>query len=651
MNDITDESTTIANSITANDINKEQHNQQQSQQSNLISSSNTSSNNKHRPKVYKIKKEMDDYNFLCLDHKEQLTMYYDYYMEFKPSIVRKIFQFLFPINRLTKLLLIHFLFYHTVWWSNNSTSNNLAINYNSINKFLFYSIAYFNFYDVLIGTILIKLILFNVFKQFHFISLNRLRSLLSILELIIYISIVVFLTYNFKFEQNMSPELICIIIIPHVCFLIYNKFDINIKLFNFTLFSNQTNISQVDFVKEESIASFDNEDENLINENQIESNNNSSKFVYTDCSNLSIDSYLNQRHSIPCILTPVANDTSNSNLSTNTNGGTNNKSLIQQASINSKMIKQSINRTKISKTKQSNLNSNYKKLFSKISGTFISSFFTFPKTSQFIFRKRNTFTYINKLDSISHLAHKCQKDAFKIRNEANQFKLEYNNRLCETILKTFESVYFNFIITRLLVPSNINLREKEYFIFFLSSFITTLLSYWCYYIPFSFLSSLNRNSEHLGKWIKDNIDHKSNEMDYNKWISSKIYYKNDRVNHMGKIYKVESLFCVSIPGNKFHERFFKIFSNPLRIIKILLVIELIGKGLLCVYFYINTRWYSTITNIVEILFNSHVFFVIIRDYLILNEQSNSYSSAIVSTSNNNNINNNNSNNNNNKKID
>jgi hypothetical protein len=649
MNEITDESTSIANSIISNDLNKEQHNQQQ--QSNLISSSNSLSNHKNRPKVYRIKKEINDFNYLCLDHKDQLTMYYDYYMEFKPSIVRKIFQFLFPINRLTKLLLVHFLFYHTVWWSNNSTSNNLAINYSAINKFLFYSIAYFNFYDILVGTILIKFVLFNLFKQFHFITLSRLKSLLSILELLIYISVVVFLIYSFKFEQNMSAELISIIIIPHVIFLIYNKFDISIKLFNFTLFSNQTNISLADCIKEELIVSLDNEDDNVISENQNESNNNSTTFVYTDCSNLSIDAFLNQRHSIPCILTPLANETSNSNLSANTNGGTNNKSLIQQASLNSKMIKQSINRTKISKTKQSNMNSNSKKIFSKISCSFISFFSSFPKTSQIIFRKRNTFTYINKLDSISHLNHKCQKDPFKIRNESNQFKLEYNNRLCETILKTFESVYFNFIITRLLVPSNINLREKEYFIFFSSSFITTLLSYWCYYIPFSFLSSLNRNSEHLGKWVKDDIDQKSNEIDYNKWVNSKIYFKNDAVNYNGKIYKVESLYCASIPGNKFHERFFKIFSKPFRIIKILLVIELIGKGLICVYFYINTRWYSTITNIVEILFNSHVFFVIIRDYLILNEQSNIYSSKVVPASLSSNNNNNNSNNINNKKID
>ena len=80
----------------------------------------------NRPKLYKIKKDMDAYYFLCLDHREILTIFYDYYMDFKPSTMRKIFTTLFQVNKLVKLLLVYFLFYHTVWWANNSTSNNLA---------------------------------------------------------------------------------------------------------------------------------------------------------------------------------------------------------------------------------------------------------------------------------------------------------------------------------------------------------------------------------------------------------------------------------------------------------------------------------------------------------------------------------------------
>ena len=60
-----------------------------------MSNPNLNSNNektkiiKNRPKVYKLKHELDDYYFLCMAHKEILTIFYDYYSECDPEFVKK----------------------------------------------------------------------------------------------------------------------------------------------------------------------------------------------------------------------------------------------------------------------------------------------------------------------------------------------------------------------------------------------------------------------------------------------------------------------------------------------------------------------------------------------------------------------------------
>lgn len=115
---------------------------------------------------------------------------------------------------------------------------------------------------------------------------------------------------------------------------------------------------------------------------------------------------------------------------------------------------------------------------------------TIPETSCFAMSKRNLLS-VDKGDGFTgFIKHKCQNDASNLRAETAYLKSEFNSRLKVALMGTFESIYFTFFIGRICVPTNVNVRNKEYFVYLTVATASTLISYWLYYMPLSF----------LGKW-------------------------------------------------------------------------------------------------------------------------------------------------------
>jgi hypothetical protein len=633
-----------------------------------MSNPNLNSNNektkiiKNRPKVYKLKHELDDYYFLCMAHKEILTIFYDYYSECDPEFVKKAFSILFPINRLIKQLLVYCLVYHSIWWgAHNSYLNNLALNFDNINSFLFFTIFYYNFYELIIRSFFMRHICFNILRHFNFFTMQQLKSFLNYAELFIYLLINMKIYFTLKFEQKLANNFICFLMLPHFYFLFYNTFDFKLVIFNYTVFSNKVekfkqatpNLAHCVSLPNEALSS---PFSLLKNANDTPKNTAIVKNqIYTDESNMSLDSFLNGKISIQNLVSSNSNIANNYkelnhhqiNLNIQQSSSITNQTCALQPNQTIKLIRQSQNRTKQAKNKLFIWYLNVCNFPTRLINRLIEAFNTwltmwiligqycieilssFIKTSKFSVTKRNMFSFGNFSSRFNNLQHKCSNDANQIRDETEYFKLEYNNRLREVLNRTFESVYFNFFITRFLIPSHLNIRDFDFFVYFLSSLLSTFVSYWLYCLPLSFIVSFNRNTEHLGTWrlYKENdkgnskIKYNILECEVSKWSNTKVYFQGNRVfDNMANIYIAETNYCTSIPGNKIFNNIYRIFSKPFRITYILLSLEVLNIILLLVYFLMNKRWYAITALIMETLFNCHLFFILCRDFFLLKNE-------------------------------
>ena len=198
-----------------------------------------------RPRLYKIKQDLESYHFLCTKHRETLNIPFDYYMEFTPSMMRRIFVVMFHVNRLNKLLLVHLLFYHSVWWSSNSSSSHSALNYACLDTTLVYSLVYFNFHELLVSRLLVKQLLANLLVgrllPRAWSTWWCLRHALVAAEVLAYAvanALVVYALRNHAKHAYSSAFVVCALVLPHLLFTLMHQCNVSVRLLNHTLFAN-----------------------------------------------------------------------------------------------------------------------------------------------------------------------------------------------------------------------------------------------------------------------------------------------------------------------------------------------------------------------------------------------------------------------------
>ena len=239
-----------------------------------------------------------------------------------------------------------------------------------------------------------------------------------------------------------------------------------------------------------------------------------------------------------------------------------------------------------------------------------------PSLSSF----RSSYSTSTRQFTANQALHCCEKSAQLTRDETDLLRADFNSRLTEVMVRALENVYTNFILTRLCLPASLNVRERDFFLYFSASLVCAFLAHWLYHMPPSFLVSLSRNAEHLGEWSLESARRSGEAAEavssVRKWTPTRVYFRNERALYMGKIYRVSSVCTASVPSNKKYKKFFRLFSNPFRIVCALMALKLVNIGLLGAYTLLSQRWYAILTNLVEILFNSHTFFVIFRDFFL-----------------------------------
>jgi len=133
----------------------------------------------------------ESYKDLSLNHKKILTAFYDYYMEFEPQTVKKIFRLMFSLNKIFRLLLLNFF---------------------------------------------LRTLFFPLLKSVF--SVNRVRFLFDTFEIFIHILINLFVFCYLK--NYLESDYVILVMSPHFFLIICKMFDISIILNKCELLTNRT---------------------------------------------------------------------------------------------------------------------------------------------------------------------------------------------------------------------------------------------------------------------------------------------------------------------------------------------------------------------------------------------------------------------------
>lgn len=238
-----------------------------------------------RPKLYKIKDDLNEYFKLVNEHLVS-TYIYDFYMELKPPVFRLMHSMVLGFGKIARLIFLHFLFYHTIWYFPLSTRSNNPFNLDYFDLRLAAIILYLNFYHVLVHKFFAQTLLFYFIRSFRILSAYKLNAVISLIEVLTFLATDVYLFYTLKFKCNLKLYLAACVILPHAFFKLNRYFSLNIMFFGRCVYRNRhtkENFS-VEIEKKEAGGG---------------GGASTAKYVYSDCSNIPISSYLNKKISTP----------------------------------------------------------------------------------------------------------------------------------------------------------------------------------------------------------------------------------------------------------------------------------------------------------------------------------------------------------------
>ncbi len=120
----------------------------------------------------------------------------------------------------------------------------------------------------------------------------------------------------------------------------------------------------------------------------------------------------------------------------------------------------------------------------------------------------------------------------------------------------------------------------------------------------------------IGKWKKVKRTAIHAKLVQN-WDENKFYYKGDKVTFNGCIYQVTTDTCIAIPDCKVHKWFYCVCNSPFQTLSILVTLIFICIILFGLITYRETKWYNVAANIVFIILNFHVVYILARDWILL----------------------------------
>lgn len=220
--------------------------------------------------------------------------------------------------------------------------------------------------------------------------------------------------------------------------------------------------------------------------------------------------------------------------------------------------------------------------------------------------------YKNRL--IGKPLHSCSSSPNAIREEVENLRCDFNNRMRQILFSSMLNAYYAGFI-----PCCFAQNYLYYDVYWATQHLTfiwigcfTMYLVHCY--PVKYCDTLHRAALHLGKWVK--VEGRACHLPSHVWSDSILWQQGALVKYCKEFYKAEGISNAAEPGNSYHTRFYSIFHNPAFFLCSLVGLQLSFVLLQLVILMRTSEWYKIISISLLLFANHYPLFKLARDYLI-----------------------------------
>ncbi|XP_033098313.1 transmembrane protein 39A-like isoform X2 [Anneissia japonica] len=211
--------------------------------------------------------------------------------------------------------------------------------------------------------------------------------------------------------------------------------------------------------------------------------------------------------------------------------------------------------------------------------------------------------------------HKCTHSPSDTRREADLLKVDFNMRIKNVLFNSMVCAYYVGFVPICFLQSSMYLDlwwSCQHIAFV---WINSFIMFSSHFLPHKYCDVLHRCALHLGCWQK--IDHGYSNTPQHVWSDLTVWPQGVLVRYQKALYKAVGQQNVAQPSDSSYARFYFMFSQPLRVLNIMVVLQIF----VVVYqLYLLARYshWNYVISISLLLFsNYYVLFKLLRDRFVL----------------------------------
>ncbi|XP_022904206.2 transmembrane protein 39A [Onthophagus taurus] len=210
--------------------------------------------------------------------------------------------------------------------------------------------------------------------------------------------------------------------------------------------------------------------------------------------------------------------------------------------------------------------------------------------------------------------HACTTNATDIRNEVENLKTNFNNRLKQILFSSIFNAHYAGLVPCCFVQSYVYYDVYWVTQHVLFIYLGCFMSYTIHVLTLRYCDVLHRSALHLGFW--DRIESRSVLPVAYSWQEDYLWPNGALVRHGKEMYRAYGESNAAEPGNTTFTRFYFIFKDPSAPLGWLLILQV---SLICYQLALLVRsiyWYCIVSLVFLLFFNYYTLFKIARDYLV-----------------------------------
>ncbi|XP_052811219.1 transmembrane protein 39A-B-like isoform X3 [Mya arenaria] len=222
------------------------------------------------------------------------------------------------------------------------------------------------------------------------------------------------------------------------------------------------------------------------------------------------------------------------------------------------------------------------------------------------------------------LYHNCVMSPEVIRDEVENLKVDFNNRVKQILFNSMLTSYYMTFVPLCFAQNNCDTCwntlyydtwwvGQHVFLTWLSAFLMLC----AHFLPPRYLDLMHRCSQHLGRWQK--VEGRHAHVPYNAWSELQVWPQGALVKHVRGLFKAEGVNVTAEPGNSMHGRFYFLFHRPLRVLNWMLILTWLLVGYQFFVLLQCSEWNHIICIALVLFCNYYTLFKLLRDRIILSK--------------------------------